>query len=115
MAARRGHCRILQKKVLNASERKILRKMHGPVLVNGQRQNRHNHEICKLYKKTELTKNIRLSRFQWVDSVIRMKDERVPKKAMKGYTKWCRNWKSSAEDGDICRRRLEKAKIQGGL
>jgi hypothetical protein len=57
-------------KVLNASERKVLRKMYGPVLVNGQRRNRQNHEICKLYKETEMNKNIRLSWLQSVGSVF---------------------------------------------
>ena len=34
----------------------------------------------------ELTRNIRLRRFHWVGHVLRMKDERAPKKALKGYT-----------------------------
>jgi hypothetical protein len=38
----------------------------------------------------ELAKNIRLRRLQWVGHLMRMKDERVPKKALKGYTKWRR-------------------------
>ena len=38
----------------------------------------------------ELAKNIRLRRLQWVGYLMRMKDERVPKKALKGYTKWRR-------------------------
>ena len=33
----------------------------------------------------ELIRNIRLRRLQWVGHVMRMKDERVPKKALKGY------------------------------
>jgi len=102
-------------KVLNASERKALRKMYGPVLVNGQRHNRYNHEICKLYKETELTKNIRFSRLQWFGNVTGMKDERVFKIATKGYIKWCRNWRRSAEDGDARRRRIEDVKVQGEL
>jgi hypothetical protein len=34
-----------------------------------------------------LTKNIRLRSLQWVGNVVRMKDERVPKKASEEYTK----------------------------
>jgi hypothetical protein len=34
----------------------------------------------------ELTKNISLMRFQWVGHVMRMKDERVQQKALKGKT-----------------------------
>jgi hypothetical protein len=33
----------------------------------------------------ELIRNIRLRRLHWVDHVLRMKDERLPKKALKGY------------------------------
>jgi len=54
------------------------------VLVNGQWQNRYNHEIFKLYKEMELTRNISYRRLQWVGLV--MMDEQVPKKALKGYT-----------------------------
>jgi len=89
--------------------------MYGPVLLNGQRQNRHHHEICKLYKETELTKNIRLSRLQWLGNVTRMKDERVSKIATKRDIKWCRNWRRSAEDGDARRRWIQEAKVQGVL
>jgi len=49
----------------------------------GQRRNMYNHEICNLYKEMELTRNIRLRRVQWVSHVMRMKDERVLKKALK--------------------------------
>jgi hypothetical protein len=34
----------------------------------------------------ELTRSIRLRRLQWVGHVMRMKDERVPKKVLKRYT-----------------------------
>ena len=42
-------------------------------------------EIYNLYKEMELSRNIKLIRFQLVGHVMQMKDERVPKKAMKGY------------------------------
>lgn len=34
----------------------------------------------------ELTKNIRLRRLQWMGNDTRIKNEKVPKKALKGYT-----------------------------
>ena len=46
----------------------------------GQRRNMYNHEICNLYKEMELTRNIRLRRLQRVGQVMRMKDERCPRK-----------------------------------
>jgi hypothetical protein len=33
----------------------------------------------------ELMKNIRLRRFQWAGYVMKMKEDRIPKKALKGY------------------------------
>jgi len=38
-----------------------------------------------LCKERELTRNIRLRRLQWVGHVMRMKDESVPKKGLKGH------------------------------
>ena len=86
----------------------------------------------------ELTRSIRLRRLQCVGHVMRMEDERVPKKVLKGYTetrrpvgprgRWldavdrdgermlkCRKWRRSAEDRDAWRQRSEEAKTQVGL
>jgi hypothetical protein len=76
--------------VINIFERKVLRKIYGPVLVNGQWRNRQNHEIYKFHKGNELTRNIRLRRFQWVGHVMGMMDETVSKKALKSYAEWRR-------------------------
>jgi len=73
-------------KVLNEFERKVLRKIQGCVLINGHWQKTYNQEIYKLYKEMELTRNIRLRRLQRAGQAMRMKDERVPKKAVKGHT-----------------------------
>ena len=118
-------------KMLNAFERKVLRKIYGPLLVNGQLQNKYNHEIHKLYKEMELTRNIRLRKLQWMGHVM-MKNERVLKRALKGNTegrrpvgrsrgRWldsgdrdkkrllkCRNWRRSAEDTGAWRGRYKE-------
>jgi len=49
----------------------------------------YNQEIYKLYKKMDLTRNIRLRRLQRLGQAMRM-DERVPKKELKGHTEWRR-------------------------
>jgi hypothetical protein len=41
--------------------------------------------MYRLCKKIELTRNIRWRILQWVSRGMRMKDERVPKKALEGY------------------------------
>jgi len=50
----------IAEKMLNAFDRKVLRKIYGPVLVNGHWQNRYNHEIYSLHKEMELT------RYHWI-------------------------------------------------
>jgi hypothetical protein len=47
----------IAEKMLKAFDREVLRKIYGPMLVNGQRRNRYNHEIYNLYKEMELTRN----------------------------------------------------------
>jgi len=115
--------------------KKVIRKIYGPVLINGQWKNRYNHEIFKLYKEMALTMNFRYRRHQWVGHVM-MKDERVPKKAVKGHIegrrpferhrgRWldavnrdgkrmlkCRNWNGSAENRHTWRWRTEEAKAK---
>ena len=61
------------------------KKIYGPVLVNGQWQNRHSHEIYNLYKDMEITRNVRLRGLQWMGHALRVKVERVPKKALEEY------------------------------
>lgn len=49
-------------KMTSAFERKVLRKICGPVLVNGQWQNGYKYDIYKLKREMEQTRNIRLRR-----------------------------------------------------
>jgi hypothetical protein len=80
----------------------------------------------------ELTSNIRLRRFHLVGLVLRMKDERAPKKALEGYTerrwlvgrprgRWidaidrAADWRRLAEDRDARRRWIEEALAHVGL
>jgi hypothetical protein len=71
--------------MLYVSERKVLWKNYGPVSVKGHWRSAYNHKIYKSYEEMELTKNTRLRGLQWVGHVMRMKEERGPKKALKRY------------------------------
>ena len=44
-----------------------------------------NNEICNLYKEMDLTRKLRQRRLQWVSHMLRMQDERTPKKALNGW------------------------------
>jgi hypothetical protein len=85
--------------MLNESDRKVLRKIYGPVLANGKWRNRYNNGICCLYKETELTRNIRLRRLQWAAHLLRMKDEKASKKGLKGYTEGRNRLEVPEEEG----------------
>ena len=69
----------------------------------------------------ELTRNVSLRRLQWVGHVMRMKDEKMPKKALKGYKEGKRSvgrhrgrWLNAA-DRDAWKWWIEEAKSQVGL
>jgi hypothetical protein len=53
---------VADSKKKSAFERKVLRKICGPVLVSGQWQNRYKHDIYKLKREMEQTRNIILRR-----------------------------------------------------
>lgn len=69
----------------NEFGRKILRKLYGCVLVNGQGRNRCNHDIFNFYKEMELARNVRLSRFHRVDHVMGMKNEKGAQESTERY------------------------------
>jgi hypothetical protein len=84
----------------------------------------------------ELIRNIRLRRLHWVGHVMRLKDERVTKKSLKGYIegrrpvgrsrgRWldkedreaeellkCRTRRKSADGRDAWRQRIEESKAR---
>jgi hypothetical protein len=68
---------------LNAFERKILRRIFGPVQDNGQWRIRYNKELFELYGEPDLVTCIKLKRLQWAGHVQRMEDTRIPKKVFK--------------------------------
>jgi hypothetical protein len=69
---------------LGAFERKILRRIYGPNNENGQWRCRHNTEIYELYKDIDIVNDVKLRRLQWAGHVIRMSEERIPRKVMMG-------------------------------
>ena len=59
---------------LGVFERKLLRKIYGPVIVNGEYRRRMNHELYELYCDIDIVKRIKISRLRWLGHVIRMED-----------------------------------------
>jgi hypothetical protein len=50
---------------LGTFERKILRRIYGPINENGQWRYRYNTELYKLYKDIDIVNDIKLRRLQW--------------------------------------------------
>jgi hypothetical protein len=69
-------------KTLNTWERKILRKIFGPINDQGAWRKRYNHELYNLYKGPDTVASIKSQRLRWAGHVARMDDERFPKKAL---------------------------------
>jgi hypothetical protein len=61
-------------------ERKILRKVYGPVTEQGVWRIRRNEELRELYKAPDLVADIKSKQLEWLGHVIRMDQRRVVKK-----------------------------------
>jgi hypothetical protein len=123
---------------LNKFERKILRKIYGPVEENGIWRKRYNHELYNLYNDVEISKKAKISTMKSAGHVFRMNDEEPTKKLMLGkpdgtrrrgrpMLRWIdglekdlhnisiRNWKNIALDRSRWRHCLEQTKTHPGL
>jgi hypothetical protein len=69
--------------MLHAFERKILRKIYGPIQEKGVWHPRWNSKIYNLYKDLDIMDDINIGRLGWAGH-IRMEDERVLKKLLNG-------------------------------
>jgi hypothetical protein len=69
--------------VLSIFERKIFRRVYGPVKDNGQWRIKYNKELYELYGKTNLVTHIEPKRLQRMGHVQRMEGTRIPKKVLK--------------------------------
>jgi len=70
--------------VLNTFERKILRSIYGPTQEGGRWRPRWNSELYRLYNKPDIVEDIKIKRLGWAGHIIRMKEERIPKKCLNG-------------------------------
>jgi hypothetical protein len=69
---------------LNIFERKILRKIYGPIQENGIWRKSYNHELYNLYNDVQISKKAKISRLKWAGHVLRMNAEEPTKKLMLG-------------------------------
>lgn len=123
---------------LRIFERKILRRIYGPVHENGMWRIRMNHEIEALIKGEDIVRCIKSQRIRWLGHVYRMEGERIVKRILewkpqntrpKGRPKkrWIDdveedlktlrigNWRRIAVDRTRWRNIVEQAKTHQGL
>lgn len=65
-------------------ERKVLRRIYGPLFEEGQWRIRSNAEIYVMYNRPDIVCEIRKGRLRWLGHVERMPEERAAKKVYKG-------------------------------
>lgn len=123
---------------LRIFERKIIRKIYGPVCENGIWRVRSNLEIDKILKGEDLVRFVKSLRLRWLGHVERMETGRTPKKLLTGEiigvrrrgrprTRWFQDvtadlrkmrivrWKEKAQDRDAWRLIVKEAKAHPGL
>jgi hypothetical protein len=124
---------------LRIFERKILRKIFGPVKdKDGSWRIRINHELSKLIENTDIVRFIKSRRRGWLGHVMWMDEKRIPKRALewkptgrrireRPRKRWIedieedtqsmekRGWRKLSKEMTEWRRITEKAKTQSGL
>jgi len=66
--------------MLNTFERKILRRIYDPTQEEGPWRPRWNSELYSLHNEPNIVKNIKIRRSGWAGHIVRMEEERIPKK-----------------------------------
>jgi hypothetical protein len=69
-------------KSLNTFERKILRRIYGPIHEGGCWRPRWNNELYSLYKEPNIVEDINIRRLEWAGHIMRMEEERIQKKVL---------------------------------
>ena len=70
--------------LLPAFERKMLRRILGPVCVEGQWKSRYNDELYEMYGDVTVVQHIKLARLRWAGHVVRMKTDDPARKVFLG-------------------------------
>ena len=68
---------------LHVFERRILRKIFGPICDNGKWRIRYNSELYSIYTEPDIIKTIKISKLRWTGHVMRMPKENPVKKLTK--------------------------------
>ena len=70
-------------KSLGTFERKILRKIFGPICGNAEYRRRMNHELYEQYDDVELARRVTNQRLRWLGHVVRMDGQAPARRVFK--------------------------------
>ena len=125
-------------RIIDAFERKILRRIYGGIITDGEWRRRTNQELYSLFQDESASTFIRVGRLRWAGHVARM-DPTQPARQLLDNTpggrrsagrpklRWlddvtrdanaagASNWRNLAQDRGKWRRFLEEAKTHPGL
>jgi hypothetical protein len=85
--------------MLCTSERKILRRIYGPLQYTGHCRPRWYSEIYNLYKDLNIVDYIQIRRLGEAGHIILTEDERIPKRFLMGNFVVQHQWENQAQDG----------------
>jgi hypothetical protein len=123
---------------LGVFERKILRRIYGPICEKATWRSRYNEEPYRLYDEIDLVTTIKITRLRWAGHIIRMQDnlpcQKITMDKLEGRRRagrpnisWMdgvrrdverlgiRNWRTKAMDRYVWRRILDSPKTLHGL
>ena len=83
--------------MLNTFGRKILRRIYGPTQEGGRWRPRWNSELYSLYVEPNIVEDIKIGRLGWAGHVIRMEEERIPKRVVTSTPQ--DQWEDQGTDG----------------
>jgi hypothetical protein len=66
---------------LTVLERKVLRKIFGPIRDTDQWRRRYNEELYELYAEPDIVKWIRSARLRWAGHIVRMRESDPARKS----------------------------------
>jgi hypothetical protein len=69
--------------VLRRFERKIIRRIYGPVKQGREWRIINNEEIDSIIRKKDIVRFMKAKRISWIGHVERMEDSRMPKRVMR--------------------------------